>query len=95
MAQPSDADLLELALGRLEAALDQLESAAGLSMERARAAALRVRELEIFADDRGRLAEDLDAANARAAGLANVNRDVSRRLDQTMDSIRSVLGQDT
>lgn len=93
MAEAGDASSLDSALRRLHAAAEGVEVAIAQSAEKARAAAALARELTLFADDRTRLAEDLDAANARAAGLANVNREVSRRLDQTMDGIRSVLGQ--
>jgi hypothetical protein len=92
MTDLGDRDPLDQALGRLIAAAEQVEAAVRLSAERAQSAHLRVRELEIFVEDRTRLAEDLDAANARAASLAGVNRDVSRRIEQTMDSIRGVLG---
>jgi hypothetical protein len=44
-----------------------------------------------LAEDRAHLAEELDASNARATTLGNVNREVSRRLDQAIDTIRSVL----
>ena len=41
--------------------------------------------------DRSRLAADLDAAAARARGLETTNREVARRLDEAIDTIRSVL----
>jgi hypothetical protein len=41
--------------------------------------------------DRSRLAADLDAAAARARGLETANREVSRRLDEAIGTIRSVL----
>lgn len=85
-------DPLAAAVQRLRAAAAAVEAAVAERLERAQATQARVRELEIFADDRGRLAEDLDASNARAASLASVNRDVSRRIEQTMESIRDVLG---
>mgnify|MGYP006198435425 CR=1 FL=1 len=37
-------------------------------------------EVQMLTADRARLAESLDQAQARAAKLENVNRDVSRRL---------------
>lgn len=92
MAEPGEADPLEQAIRRLLGAVGQLEAAVAQSLERAHTAQRQARELEIFAEDRARLAEDLDAANARAVSLANANREVSRRLDQTMESIRAVLG---
>jgi len=41
--------------------------------------------------DRARLAESLDNAEARAQQLESANREVSRRLVDAMESIRSVL----
>ena len=43
------------------------------------------------AADRSRLASDLDAAAARARTLETTNREVARRLDAAIDTIRSVL----
>jgi hypothetical protein len=42
-------------------------------------------------DDRSKLAADLDAAAARARVLVTTNREVARRLDAAIDTIRSVL----
>jgi hypothetical protein len=75
---------LELALGRLENAVDQ--QAEGQS----RMSGLES-EVHRLGADRSRLAQSLDAAEARSAKLENANREVSRRLVAAMESIRSVL----
>ncbi len=43
------------------------------------------------AADRSRLASDLDAAAARARALETTNREVAKRLDAAIETIRSVL----
>jgi Domain of unknown function (DUF4164) len=43
--------------------------------------------------DRARLAQELDSAEAKSERLADVNREVSRRLVSAMETIRSVLGK--
>jgi hypothetical protein len=91
MTEAGDANPLDLALRRLNGAADLLEASIAQSMEKARSSRDRASELSLLSDDRARLAEDLDLANARAQSLAHANRDVSRRLDQAMETIRSVL----
>lgn len=51
----------------------------------------RDQELQRMADDRSRLGRDLDASEARAARLKEVNSDVSRRLVKAMEMVRGVL----
>jgi hypothetical protein len=75
------------ALRRLEAALSSIEAASG----RLRLASERDDEVAVFAEDRARLAEELDAVNARAQSLDHANRDVARRLEKSMDTIRAIL----
>ena len=48
-------------------------------------------ELQRLGTDRSRLAQSLDAAEARSARLEEANREVSRRLVAAMESIRDVL----
>ncbi|GGE38998.1 hypothetical protein GCM10007276_15430 [Agaricicola taiwanensis] len=75
------------AIRRLEAAISAIEAAAG----RVRHASDRDSELAIFAADRAKLAEELDAMSARAQRLEAANREVSRRLGQSADAIRDML----
>ena len=51
-------------------------------------------EVHMLTSDRARLAEALDQMQARAGKLDTVNRDVSRRLDKAIETIREVLAAD-
>jgi hypothetical protein len=86
MATPIDA-----ALRRLEGALDLLEGTIEQRLEGALQVAGLENELHQLGTDRSRLAQSLDAAEARTARLEEANREVSRRLVTAMESIRSVL----
>ena len=79
------------ALKRLESALDFLESAVERRLEGTREVASLETELHRLGTDRSRLAQSLDAAEARKARLEEANNEVSRRLIAAMESIRSVL----
>ncbi|ADZ69339.1 hypothetical protein SL003B_0910 [Polymorphum gilvum SL003B-26A1] len=48
-------------------------------------------DLQRLGEDRSQLAATLDRVEARAKGLEEANRDVSRRLVSAMESIRTVL----
>jgi hypothetical protein len=86
MATPIDA-----ALKRLEGALDLLEGTIEQRLEGVVHVAGLENELHQLGTDRSRLAQSLDAAEARTAKLEEANREVSRRLVTAMESIRSVL----
>ncbi|MBN9025019.1 MULTISPECIES: DUF4164 domain-containing protein [Kaistia] len=79
------------ALRRLSAALDGLEGA----VDRRLNAGARLGEIEIEMQriglDRSRLAQSVDAAEARSERLEEANKEVSRRLVAAMETIRSVL----
>jgi len=79
------------ALRRLEAAVDHFESAIDQRLENERQVAGLENELHRVGADRSRLAQSVDAAEARSARLEDANRDVSRRLVAAMESIRAVL----
>lgn len=78
-------------LDRLENALAVLDDAVDRSAERRREQAEAEEEVQRLNADRARLAEDLDASEARAGRLEEVNREVSRRLVTAMETIRAVL----
>ena len=80
-------EALAKAMKRLNDALDRLDGAVA---KRVKTRDLPM-ELQAMADDRARLAEDLDAATARGQRLAGVNADVSRRLVKAMETVRSVI----
>ena len=82
---------LETALARLTRALDGLEAAVNRHLEADRKLATLEDELQRLGQDRSRLAQSLDKAEARSVRLEDVNREVSRRLVSAMESIRGVL----
>jgi septal ring factor EnvC (AmiA/AmiB activator) len=82
---------IDAALKRLEAALDLLEGAMESRLEGAQNISSLENELHRLGTDRSRLAQSLDAAEARTARLDEANREVSRRLVNAMESIRTVL----
>ena len=88
MSKPLSVDA---ALQRLNMALAQLEEAADHRAELDRTIGGHRIEVQALSEDRNRLALELDASYARFAAMETANRDVSRRLDQAMDSIRYVL----
>lgn len=67
---------------RLEKSLDRLESAVAARVARVEAAAVEGRDAA---------KATASAAEARAASLAEANRDVTRRLDDTIDRITRLL----
>ncbi|MEC9343946.1 MAG: DUF4164 domain-containing protein [Pseudomonadota bacterium] len=79
------------ALARLNEALAHLESAVEARLEREAALGDAEAEVQRMGADRTRLAESLDSAEARAVRLEKTNREVSRRLVDAMEAIRSVL----
>ena len=81
----------EAAQQRLRTAIIRLDDL--VELRREREAAVRVAEVEIqrMTADRGRLAKELDTALARGERLDRANRDVSRRLVDAMERVRSVL----
>ena len=85
---------MEQAVKRLEAALQGLEHAVDERLSQAVGADGLAEEVQMLTSDRARLAEALDQMQARATKLETVNRDVSRRLDKAMESIRTVLAGD-
>jgi chromosome segregation ATPase len=82
---------VELALSRLEMALDRVESAIERSLENQQQVTGLEGELQRLGTDRSRLAQSLDAAEARSGRMEEANREVSRRLVAAMESIRDVL----
>lgn len=82
---------LGVALRRLESAVGVLEAASTRVLDTRRTGAEREAELALLEDDRARLADELDTSNARTARLESTNREVARRLDRAIETIRDVL----
>jgi hypothetical protein len=88
MAEP---DAIEGATRRLAQALDALEEAVDRRCDADRGSDGLSVQLYALTSDRSKLAAELDAAAARARGLEDTNREVARRLDAAIDTIRTVL----
>lgn len=87
----NDINAIDAATKRLALALDGLEAAVERRQEADRSEEGLAAQLHSLGTDRARLAEELDAASARARLLETTNRDVARRLDSAMESIRAVI----
>jgi hypothetical protein len=90
----SDDDPLQLASRRLTFALDALEAAAERRGELDREQGGLVTQIHALGADRARLAGELDHAAARSRGLETAAREVGRRVDQAIETIRGVLTDD-
>jgi Domain of unknown function (DUF4164) len=91
----SDDDPLQLASRRLTLALEALDAAAERRRELDREQDGRVTQIHALGTDRARLASELDHAAARSRGLETATREVARRVDQAIDTIRGVLTDET
>jgi hypothetical protein len=87
----SDTSAIEAATRRLALALDGLEAAAEERREVDLGEDNLMAQVHALDDDRSRLASDLDAAIARGRMLETANRDIARRLDSAIKTIRSAL----
>jgi L-lactate utilization protein LutB len=87
----NDVSAVELATKRLQAALDALEGAVERRLERDQGQAALATQVHAFDSDRARLAEELDAAVARARRLEAANRDVAEQLDAAIATIRTIV----
>jgi len=84
---------IEEAVRRLEAALELLEGTLDRRLENSAAVTGLEGDLHRLGTDRSRLAQSLDAAEARSARLEEANVTVSRGLVAAMESIRDVLAR--
>lgn len=87
----SEASAIDAASKRLALALDALAAAVERRHEADRGEQTLDDQLNALGADRSRLAEELDAAAARNRALESANREVARRLDAAIDTIRSVI----
>ncbi|HZP77668.1 MAG TPA: DUF4164 family protein [Pseudolabrys sp.] len=87
----TDQTAIDAAVKRLALALDALDAA----VEHRREADGRedglANQVQALGNDRARLAAELDAETARARGLETLNREVAKRLDTAMATIRTVI----
>ena len=82
---------LAAALARLNKALESLDNAVEASLESDSMPASSGEEIQRMAEDRSKLARDLDSSEDRARRLEETNREVSRRLVAAMETVRNVL----
>jgi hypothetical protein len=87
----TDASAIDAATKRLALALDALEAALDRRREADRGEETLAAQLQALGADRSRLASDLDAQAARARALETTSREIGRRLDVAIDTIRSVI----
>ncbi len=87
----SEIDSVEAASRRLALALDALEAAVERRHDADRSEDALANQIHALGADRARLAGDLDAATARSRKLESANREVAQRIDQAIETIRSVL----
>ena len=87
----SESSAFDAAAKRLALALDALEAALERRREADRSEAALAAQVQALGNDRSQLAADLDQQVARARRLETTNREVARRLDVAIDTIRSVV----
>lgn len=87
----TDPSAIETATRRLALALDALEAAVERRREADHGEERLVAQLHALGSDRSRLASELDAAAAHAKQLETTNREIARRLDIAIDSVRTVI----
>ena len=78
-------------LARIDKAIGAMESAVENGLAKGRDFSEAEEEVQRMNADRTRLAQELDASEARAERLENANKEVSRRLVTAMETIRAVL----
>jgi len=91
MRQGGDESPLERANRRLNSAIDMLEAAVNRRHEEDRQRDALEAQLQAYGSDRSRLASELDQVRARSVDLEAANREVSRRLERAVETIRTVL----
>ncbi len=82
---------IQIALSELGSAINSLENAIDMRIERQRENGEVESEVKRVHVDRARLAQELDQSQFRANRLEEVNREVSSRLVTAMETIRAVL----
>lgn len=78
---------------RFTAAMEALEAAVARQLEARRGASFVDEEIQNLAEDRSRLAEELDRAHGRAARLESAASHVGERLNAAIASISELVEQ--
>jgi septal ring factor EnvC (AmiA/AmiB activator) len=87
----TETSAIDAATKRLALALDALEAAVQRRREADQGEESLGAQLQALGTDRSRLAAELDGIAARSRRLETANREIARRLDIAIDTIRSVL----
>jgi hypothetical protein len=87
----TDQTELDSVTRRLTQALDMLDAAVERRIEIDRSRAILTEQVRALDADRSKLASDLDVQLAKVRSLESANREIGRRLDAAMESIRLVL----
>ena len=87
----SDTSAIDAASRRLALAMDALEAAIERRHDADRGQSGLADQLHALGTDRSQLAAELDTAAARVRMLETTNREIARRLDGAIASIRGVL----
>jgi hypothetical protein len=87
----TDQSMIDAATRRLALALDAVEAALERRLDSDRSGSALSTQFHTLGADRSRLAAELDTETARSRRLETVNREIARRLDSAMDSIRAVI----
>jgi hypothetical protein len=90
----TDSEAVKAANSRLITALDALEAAVERRREHDHGEKMLAAQVQALGADRSKLAADLDAQTAHTRRLEATNREIARRLDLAMETIRSVLDAD-
>jgi len=88
---PTQHPAMERALSRLTGALDRLDGAIAQRLEGERGGQDRDAERAAMAEDRARLALDLDAALAKLAGLDATLLEADRRVERAMGEVSGLV----
>ena len=89
----ADTSVINEAFRRMDTAVLSLEAAIDGRREEMRARSGLEEELHRVGLDRSQLAQSLDASESRSARLEEANREVSRRLVASMETLRQVLAK--
>lgn len=88
----SDSSKIEEALLRLDNALNSFEVAVVRAAEADQKYETLEREVSALSEDRSRLAAELDTVKADVRSQADINTQISARVDGVMHNIRTLLG---
>jgi len=87
----SSEELVHAAIRRLDSALEGLDRAVGLQIDRRSQLADQEAEYAAMQEDRSRLARALDAANGRIDTLQDNQIEAARRVERASAAVRAIL----